>query len=779
MRIAIILALASLGLLMAVALYVLATQGRSRRVSLSDHENELAESEAPPTVEPEHSVQTEDPKPISLEPKTPVADVEIEPPVKAVSTNEGELLRDTLKTAGNATGISKTPNTNIGVKKQPQNGIEEGLPGNDGQPPELPRISPEKRGGRSRGKSQDREEEKSTNSRRLGPKPEVVCWKRAREWILGIELPEDLWGIAEVSVFQDDMRLTEDDSEETCWQLAKLSGRIAVRTVNHESDINTDLGSESFLTFRLSGLDLNRGRFVKQPSSGSYLVIAPQDWERCHELANAAPVTPEPVCLDGFWAHFFDIRGGSPTTIAFQDHTGRSIVIGSAGPRFELVGQEVQDACESLGPLFIGQTPLLSIVDGSWGNVGIVVLGEEGRGIGRWRTSFSPNPALGRQQLPDEIASRKAGWYFVRIYNLEAELISSLDFRFAAGLGAIELPESNAFPSAPGHQAATVELRHDADWLVTRASAGLGEVNVERIDEKTVLTIPPTHDLDRTQWLFGPGGGPQVEVSILIERIWWTASEEKSLPKQWTDKQFVVTREELKASSTRALWLHFPKHRWTDCVLVGFNHTRVRLYRVLATESTVAIPLRDFGDSSEMDTIGEFPLRLWVNHQERTHEASACKLVVMAGCPFDNFIAGTEEEVLEHSKANHLYELTRVLTWEEHRRRMPSLPTVIYQCRYCLFYVRADNSAHPTDAIIHHIDDVCEGVVARPAQIRFRIVEDTEEIRQQVIVNLPRIHRCELCATEFEDFNDADLWRHLIEKHKNRLWDISKNETKP
>src|SRR5713226_2558503 len=77
MRIAIILLLASLGPLIAVALYVLAMRGRSRRTILSDHEKELAESEAPTAVEPEQSVQIEEPKPVSLEPKTSGVEVEI------------------------------------------------------------------------------------------------------------------------------------------------------------------------------------------------------------------------------------------------------------------------------------------------------------------------------------------------------------------------------------------------------------------------------------------------------------------------------------------------------------------------------------------------------------------------------------------------------------------------------------------------------------------------------------------------------------------------------
>jgi len=71
--------------------------------------------------------------------------------------------------------------------EQPDSGPEEG---HEGQPiagREVQRRSPDKRGGRPRGRM-----EAAQRKTQRPPRPEIVCWKRARQWVLGLELPEEL-----------------------------------------------------------------------------------------------------------------------------------------------------------------------------------------------------------------------------------------------------------------------------------------------------------------------------------------------------------------------------------------------------------------------------------------------------------------------------------------------------------------------------------------------------------------------------------------------------------
>ncbi len=299
--------------------------------------------------------------------------------------------------------------------------------------------------------------------------------------------------------------------------------------------------------------------------------------------------------------------------IAFRDRTGCSVVIGSCESRFQFVGQELCDAAENLGPLFGSSPPRMMAAGGSWTDVQTIVVGTESRNGERWRIVFKPIPEMAEQDMPAEIASSKAGWYFVRFYDLQDELIDSLDFRFGAGLQRITVQQSNPFPSAEGHEATTIEFQHDADWWVRYDPRVPEHVKIERADGKTFSTIPPLQDCDRTRWLVGPNGGPQVEVTELVERIWWAASNVNAPLANWLAICLSLSPEDFTATSEEAIWFRFPKPRWTNSVFVGFQPGRWREYVPKVAESTMAIALRDFSDSQELvDRTEDHVFSVWI-----------------------------------------------------------------------------------------------------------------------------------------------------------------------
>jgi hypothetical protein len=372
---------------------------------------------------------------------------------------------------------------------------------------------------------------------------------------LAVELPDELSENQGVSIVQGDRPLEEDEAQRGCWRLAQLRGDVTVRTLEAD-DYIIPLHDDGYLLFKLSGGDLSQGRRVRQVSAGSYLAIVPAIWERDEEKAGTAPVTPQPVCLESCQAHFFDLKENEPSQIAFRG-CGRAPVVG--GPRFQLVGQEVRDASEHLGPLFGGSPPRISIAEGSWSDVGTIVVGEEGSGRGWWRTRFKPRPDQPEQDLPAEIVSRKAGWYFMRFYNFDDELIDSLDFRFVGSLREIKFPQDGPIPSSTGHSAATVEFLHDADCYVDRLSDGGGDVTVERTGERTILSIPATPEC-RSRWVVRSGHG-QVEVTILVERAWWAVGTVATEPSEWEGRPACLSPEDFRATSEKAIWLRLPKAR--------------------------------------------------------------------------------------------------------------------------------------------------------------------------------------------------------------------------
>ena len=448
--------------------------------------------------------------------------------------------------------------------------------------------------------------EKLDISKRSYPKPEIVCWKREREWYIGVEISEDLVDVADINVLQDEVPLLEDTLYKHHWKLNNLYGKIDVRTPNEYICI---VGSECYLLFKLSGSDFSHGRHVKIPYIGSYLAIVPEGWQRNEELAGMAPSAPEPVCIDGCRAHYFDLLENENINIAFKDSMGQSINITNNESQFRFLGNELHDASEHFGPLFIGCPPQLSIVNGNWKDIAIVVVGEEGSGIGQWRKSFKPNSTVTEQTMPNEItkeiAIRKAGWFFVRFYNLDEQLIDSMDFRFITGLNRITIKDSQLFPIETGHKQAIIEFEHNKGYCFKPLGISLEMLAIEQHNEKTIAVIPSDAFYDHTKWSVGLSDKNRVTIEILVKRIWWNLAEGNEPPSQWQDRCLQLSTKDFKATTVQTIWIRLPKCRYTNFIAVGFQRTTSREFTLKVNENMLAIPLRDFSDSQEVATYND------------------------------------------------------------------------------------------------------------------------------------------------------------------------------
>lgn len=453
--------------------------------------------------------------------------------------------------------------------------------------------------------------------------PEIVCWKRARQWFMGVEVPEELLGNREdLLVYQDGSPLSPDDSREARWLLKSISGQVTVRSSEGDvsQDVNLTFGQGGYLLFKLSGEDLNQGRLVRSASSGSYVVVVPETWERDETVAGPPPVKPESVAFDGYIAHFFDLEKGGETRIAFRTPEGDPITIPLSSARFELVGEQLEDAADHIGPLF-GEPPKIRALDAQvWKDVKTIVIGEEGVGRKKWRTAFSPDSGRQEQEPPPEILLRRGGWYFLRFYDGNDDLMESLDFRFLLGLNEIKMAETSPLPSDDGHKPTRIQLVHNPDVTI-HAVDDLPNVRIEREGSRTTLTVPPKLSYDITRWLVGYENGPQVEVTILVERLWWSLGEEDNEPSQWEDMPLALSRDDFTAISKKALWLRCPKCRWADKVLVGFERAKARPYSIKVAEKTLAVPLRGFADAKEvMDHSQDQRLKVWIERGSEVME---------------------------------------------------------------------------------------------------------------------------------------------------------------
>lgn len=486
-------------------------------------------------------------------------------------------------------------------------------------------FAPEKRGGRPRTSSEKQEKQSPQESHRRNPKPEIVCWNRERQWVVGIEIPAELLDYQDCEILQNGVELEQDESREDRWKLKSPNGIILIRWCQDTKfrEIEIVHGQEGYLLFKLNGSQ-NEGRRVKAPLLGWNLVLAPENWKRNETLSGSPRSAPESVAFDDYQAHFFINEKGSDFKIAFNKSTGELVIIEANASRFELAGTVLPDITENVGPLF-GQRPprIRGVVHQIWKDVGTIVVGEEGSGKRRWRKTFYPDPKGKEQDLPSEITDRKDGWYFLRFYDTNDELIESLDFRVVSALHKVRIPPSSPFPSEDGYEPAQIELHHDPDFVITPADDLAQKIQIEKKNNKTVLIVPPAFIYDETRWLVGSGARPQVLASLLVERIWWAIEKEDSLPSQWGDGLIALQREDFNATSNQALWLRLPRRRWAKRLFVGFERPRARPYPVKVTEREVTIPLREFGDFQEMrEPDRDHFLSIWIENDKESIEGA-------------------------------------------------------------------------------------------------------------------------------------------------------------
>lgn len=742
---------------------------RTRQVT-EEAESKTEEQELlTPTLEPQSKVEPkerEETKPTTVEEAQPQGAEELQATVAEES--QPTVVNEAKPTAPDETGPSGEKEAQTQVPEKVRHTYAEEVPVHEDRGGQKPKD----RGGRPRVPAQGNEVGSVQETKRRHPKPEIICWNRERQWILGIDMPDELLENAGLVVLQNGSALLQDDYMEGRWYLNNAAGEIIVRWIEHEGIRETKLViKENYFLFKLSGQDYGQGRLVRSPSSGLYLMIVPDDWVRDDDLSGPPPVQPEPVSLTGYKGHFFDLERDSDTKIAFLTPEGKSGVIDRKAPRFELVGNKLDDASEHIGILFGERPPTIrSPGNRRWKDVETIIVGEEGSGRGRWRMHFMPERKEIETNLPSEILARKAGWYFLRFYNTNNELIDSLDFRFISALSEIRVHQPPPLPNSNGHQAVCVEFLHKPCCAVQPID-GAGSIQIESQDDKTIVTIPPDPTYDKTHWLVSLDNGTSVEATILVERVWWAENEEEKEPSGWVDRPFTLSREAFNASSRKAIWLRLPKHRWVDKVLVGFEQSNARPYAMKLTEKTVPIPLREFGDALEGHGIGLINLKLWICFRGKTYEQNICELSIKLRCRFCDFINSNEEDMMSHVCSSHMNDIFRHLTYEELRALIPSLPYKIYRCSYCDFYFESGDLRNPTGTICDHIQLNCPKVPRGigPVRIQFRIISDPDEVRENVIHNLQRIYKCQLCNHDLNDPDESDMREH-VESHRNKLY---------
>jgi membrane protein involved in colicin uptake len=626
------------------------------------------------------------------------------------------------------------------------------------------RVEPVKRGGRPRATEKESLSKPAGN---FSHNIDVVCWEKGRQWHLGVEISDvtlDLNG--EIEVRQNNTRLKKGSDQENWWNLNKPFGEIVILRPDGEFVDGLNLGEEnqSCIIFKLVGESRRFGRRVKHSSSGTYLLITPDNWIP----DNPSCFSEESLLIPSCRAWFFVSEDSSGRTLVFNDPDGNPVGLPVKSQQFVLTGNQLIDAGDFGGPLFGIEPPCIQKPgEQTWEDVDTIILGEEGPGRNRWRKEFKPRQNDTVQKLPAYLLKRKIGWYFLRFYDSELDLIESLDFRFASDISNVKLPRFQVPSEKDGYVPAIVEISHNRNCSICCSEDNSKDFQIDTLPEGSKITVSPNPDNDKSHWMVECQNG-KIKLTILIERIWWGITENNTPPSEWMDKPVSLSRNDLSAVSTKMLWIRVPGRSWCDGVSVGFHKRLARYYPLVGMEGVLNIPLRDLNAVEERNQAGSWSLRIWVDISQQSYEMPVASLAVLMICKRCN--SSIQASDISSHLSSHLNDIIQPLNYEEMRKYLPHLPKTIYKCAYCNYYA-GDNESHITSAIERHIELSCTKVDRKsgPAQVSFSKITSVDEIRNNYDRNLPHIYKCKECGQTFRDVPDAVRIDHLIQNHQNSM----------
>jgi len=458
-------------------------------------------------------------------------------------------------------------------------------------------------------------------------RPGIVCWKEAREWVVGVTSR----GLATTRVVCDGTALDESRRMPGYWPLKRLGGVIRVEGKDAVTDLAVaTLGQGGHPCYLFRGWGGHRSRpapLVRRPTVGQLMALVPDTWRRNVLVPRAEPIAPEPAVIGGYQVHFLDLGPGG-TGVSFTREDGQLLGVAASVQQYELEGAVVEGE-EQLadGPLFIGAPPALrSLTPGGWQLASRVELHHVGLRLRLFSTEFTP-AAEGSIQPIEGLDHDTSGRFAITIFDHEGDVAEDLAFRYIGSVHAITVapPDRHWLPPAGGYPEVTVELEYGPE-----SAARLGKLLEDmatRTGKGLRIALPPDPRWDAVTIEMRSRRGVVVPVRLVMERVWWRVPG-LGQNTDWTDKPLDLARDVFRADSERKLEVRLPPAGPVSQVAVGFSREGRRTFRVSGRQ-VVEIPLREFCDAREVaQPAGGHALYLWLVNAEGQD---------LAGCQVGSF----------------------------------------------------------------------------------------------------------------------------------------------
>jgi hypothetical protein len=541
--------------------------------------------------------------------------------------------------------------------------------------------------------------------------------------------------------------------DEPRWPLKELRGSITA--ADDDNDDACDIHGERLLVFKLSG-DLNEGRQVDAISRGYYLLVVPADWTS----DQPARLIEEPIDAAGNRAYVLTVDPQA-AGVTFTDSTGHSYRT-ARRPSFELQG--ITPGSNMTIPFFLRQPPIMVASNAEqWSTIATIVVGSEGPERDGWRIDFPPSPQFAECKFPDLLNVRQCGWYFVRFYDSDEQLVDSLDFRFAAGLLDVQIAGLSAMPAKEGYPPVRLTFVHKEGWDV-HSSSGSSNCVALAAGERT-FEVLPRPEVDAWDWTIEDDRHSCVVLSLSPLWTWWALSHGNDGAVGWCDKVVQLKLADLAAGSASALLVRSSRPDSGGHLLVRTTGSAPRRFSIGLNAPSVTIPLREFADSVVRSRPGTMAITAELSYDGELLVTKLAELRLCMSCRNCAFRTVSSDEMDGHISDNHLAAIFPELSYEEYRRREPKLPASIFMCPYCEKYITS-NEVYQTTEIAGHIEK------AHHERVKFRNVHDVTEIRDAVVSSLPHVHKCKFCAVEYEN-PTLDTMRGHASTHLRLLREVS------
>ena len=599
-------------------------------------------------------------------------------------------------------------------------------------------------------------------------RPRLVCIEDQGRWTLAVEM-RGSQRVQMVTQAEDSLLRVGDRA----FALTSLCEGIHVHSGTEVLEFPLCAeGKEAFL-FRSARDWSSKGVICQRVTSGSYIAVVPSSWERDEERCGSPSIAATATNVPGYSAHSFNIEDERDAAIAFIKPCG-SRYLCPYRSAVKLHGQMVPDQPEVLPPLFMHVFPAMELCKGlSWEEISEVHI----RQHGQLQEKFAATPTecldeQGNCVLP----IGGSGTYEVRLLGLDGRELAFREVRFARGLRSLQIQGELMCPGREGH--APCELCFQVDGAAqVRLQNPQSELQVTQINGQIRCVIPPEPAFDQTAWLYEEESF-QTPVTVDLSRIWWTVVDTSlsSLPPGWIDRPLDLKREEFRPTSKKVLLIR-SKPEAQKCIQgTGFCLDNLRKHLQSEEPRVLKLPLRVLGDDDRLnDTRNECQLRLFAWHAGEARQAVLARVSAEFRCK----ICGQQVEDAEITAhiGSHALDIVTKMTYDEVREYLGparELPTKILKCGYCDFYVPVPEGKNPDNEIKNHIYTSCRGV--RPTYgtktFRYTIVTDIDEIRREVVTNLPEVRKCRICGRVFERCTEDEIVQHVLGAHEKDVVDV-------